>query len=100
MRKRAHVTPEEALRDLARFEAARHRYGREADQIGQWVMICSYGAFAVVAWIAYWYMEPTLGAELATGLVALASVFAAVGGIGLGNRAKVWYLSRRAAEER
>lgn len=88
-----------ARRDLAHFEVARRRYKRQAERFGQRVMIGSYGVFAIVAWIAYWYMEPGLGAEFATSVVALASVFAAVGGNRLGNRAQVWYLSRRASEE-
>lgn len=89
------------LEEVARASAAEQRESPErAKQFGQWVMIGSYGVFAVVAWIAYWYLEPALGAELATGLVALASVFAAVGGMELGNRAEVWYLARRASRER
>lgn len=99
MPKGAHITPEEALRDLARFEVAQRRYERQADLVGGWVTLSSYGGLAVAEWIAYRYMEPALGADVATGLVALTSVFAAVGGLWLGNRAKVWYLFRRAAEE-
>ena len=100
---RARAIGEEAKRNLeevARLSAAEQRAGAaRAKLFGQWVMIGSYGAFLLVAWIAYEYMEPALGSELTIGVLGLVSVFVAVGCLRLGENAKWRYSARRSRRQ-
>ena len=86
---RARAMGDEAKRNLGQIAAEHREASERAKLFGQWVMIGSYGAFMMAAWIAYWYMEPALGSELAIGVLAVVSVFVAVGGIRLGKRVEM-----------
>jgi hypothetical protein len=95
---RARRLGEVAKRNLeavaAREARIAHKRDERAKTFGQWVMIGTYAAYVIAAWIGTELLAPTLGYELAVGIFVIGGVFMVVGAQRLGERAEWWLAAK------